>query len=211
PRPPCRPSRPSRPTCRRPSRPTCRRPSRPTCRPSRPSRPTCRRPSRPTCRPSRPSRPTCRRPSRKPQRSRRQASTRSERQRIGHRRPPVPLLVPLGTTTHKGGTMCQYTHITYPTKESATIASVAAIWAEIQRLADENPGFVYRPQRGGSAGCSYLPDPVNPEGCIVGAALSRLGVAQELLEAYEGSAAAGLIKAALGRDPLVSNRYELTL
>src|SRR5690606_14674281 len=112
---------------------------------------------------------------------------------------------------HKGGTTCQYTHITYPTKESATIASVADIWAEIQRLADENPGFVYRPQRGGSAGCSYLPAPANPKGCIVGAALSRLGVAQELLEAYEGSAAAGLIKAALGRDPLVSNRYELTL
>lgn len=108
--------------------------------------------------------------------------------------------------------MRQYTHITYPTKESATIATVADIWAEVQKLADENPGFVYRPQRGGGyARCSYLPDPANPEGCIVGAALSRLGVAQELLEAYEGSAAAGLIEAALGRDPHVRNRYEKRL
>ena len=57
--------------------------------------------------------------------------------------------------------------------------------AEVHKLAAAHPNFTYRPIKGDS--CSYLPDRINPHGCIIGAALTALGCPREALLEHEGS------------------------
>ena len=68
--------------------------------------------------------------------------------------------------------------------------------AEVRKLAEERPDFVYRDQPGSTFDCSYLGafvpaegEPYSGEGCIVGQALTRLGVDESDLRMVERTSA----------------------
>lgn len=72
------------------------------------------------------------------------------------------------------------------------------VLAEVIKLAEERPDFVYKAQAGSlvDEGCSYLTAGLRTlagEGCIVGQALTRLGVSDEDLYEVEGDSAIGAV------------------
>lgn len=71
-----------------------------------------------------------------------------------------------------------------------TIPTIEQVIAEVRRLADEKPDFVYPRPPGGS--CKYTPDNEQP-GCIFGQALSALGWRFALPE-IEGHGIAGALQ-----------------
>lgn len=83
---------------------------------------------------------------------------------------------------------------------STNIITSAQVVAEVRKLAEERPDFVYRSQPGSSPDCSYLGaympeegEPYTGEGCIVGQALTRLGVDETALRTVEGQGARGAL------------------
>lgn len=54
------------------------------------------------------------------------------------------------------------------------LARLDALHDAVLALAAENPERVYRRRHGAGPSCSYHPDPLNPDGCIIGAALRRI-------------------------------------
>lgn len=63
---------------------------------------------------------------------------------------------------------------------------VSDVWAEVEKVAGENPDFIYDASE---TGCKYVKDS-NPS-CLVGQALFRLGVPIDLLKMYDGFADSG--------------------
>lgn len=81
--------------------------------------------------------------------------------------------------------------------ENITIENVVA---EVRKLASEQPDFNYMSQSPDQSdtGCSYLGAVIGVEGgqgCIVGQALTRLGVPAVVLREHEGSGARHVIAA----------------
>ena len=63
---------------------------------------------------------------------------------------------------------------------------------KVRGLASANPLFTYQGPKikeevGNTMSCSYLPDDLNPQGCIMGAALTEMGATRKMLESIEGN------------------------
>lgn len=65
-----------------------------------------------------------------------------------------------------------------------TLPKSKAIAVKMREIAKELPDFTYEEPVNGS-GCLYRPTDLNPHGCIVGAALSRLGVSKDTLRSLD--------------------------
>lgn len=68
-----------------------------------------------------------------------------------------------------------------------------SVEAEIRRLAEESPDFVYKESSCDKPSCIYKPTEENPKGCIIGAALTNLGHKYE--DRWEGLPAQILLEA----------------
>lgn len=84
---------------------------------------------------------------------------------------------------------------------TATILSEKdkAIVAAIIEAARRKPNFVYTPfpeEEGG--GCSYFPDPKNPDGCIVGHAIRQVFGSEANEQIIDGPAAYALLSRHFG-------------
>ena len=70
--------------------------------------------------------------------------------------------------------------------------TVADVAMEVRRLAAESPEFIYEGEVG-AIGCSYVSGR-NGKGCLVGQALTNLGVEREDLVKHEGDTASSLLR-----------------